>query len=247
MVNTLVEGSSLKAPQLIAFDADDTLWLNEPIYTDTQKKFNTIIQPFLTSCNPDEILYQTEMRNLKIFGYGIKGFVLSMIETAIEISNGKISSRDIGSIINLGKEMINHPVLVLDGVRETLNDLSQHYKLMIITKGDLFDQESKIARSGLVDKFSHIEIVTRKDSDIYSTILKKYKVTASQFLMVGNSLKSDILPVSDLGGHAVHIPYDTTWQHEEVDVHEIKQPYHVLENINHLSEYLEEYFDIPIG
>jgi putative hydrolase of the HAD superfamily len=242
-----VEGSRLKAPQLIAFDADDTLWLNEPIYTDTQNKFNTIIRPFLTSGSPDEILYQTEMKNLKIFGYGIKGFILSMIETAIEISDGKISSRDIGSIINLGKEMINHPVLILDGVRETLTDLSQRYKLMIITKGDLFDQESKIARSGLVDKFSYIEIVTRKDSDIYSAILKKYKVIANQFLMIGNSLKSDILPVCDLGGHAVHIPYDTTWQHEEVDVQAIKQPYHVLENISHLPEYLENYFDSPIG
>jgi putative hydrolase of the HAD superfamily len=118
---------------------------------------------------------------------------------------------------------------------------------MIITKGDLFDQESKIARSGLVDKFSYIEIVTRKDSDIYSAILKKYKVIANQFLMIGNSLKSDILPVCDLGGHAVHIPYDTTWQHEEVDVQAIKQPYHVLENISHLPEYLENYFDSPIG
>lgn len=243
-----MESVSLKPPHIIAFDADDTLWLNEPIYTDTQKKFNTIIEPFMASSNPDDILYQTELKNLKIFGYGIKGFILSMIETAIEISSGRISSEDIRSIINLGKDMISHPVLVLGGVRETLNDLSPQYPLMIITKGDLFDQESKIARSGLADKFSHIEIVTRKESDIYAAILKKYNVTADQFLMIGNSVKSDILPVCELGGHAIHIPYDTTWQHEEVEAQTAKfHSYHVLQNITQLPEFLKTNFDSPKG
>jgi putative hydrolase of the HAD superfamily len=204
----------------IAFDADDTLWVNETIFSEAQERCKSIASKFIA---PDELhsrLYAIELRNLEYFGYGIKGFMLSMIETLIEISNSKVSATDIHRIIDLGKEMIQHPVHLLDGVEETLEILSKEYELMIITKGDLFDQESKIARSGLADIFDKIEIVSDKTPTQYQKVLAKYGIDINHMCMVGNSVKSDILPICNLGGLAIHIPFHTTWVHEKVEPHE---------------------------
>lgn len=229
----------MKKIRTIAFDADDTLWVNEPIFTATQEKFKQIVAPFIENKNFDEQLYQTEIRNLSLFGYGIKGFMLSMIETAIEVSKGQISGSEIQKVIDLGKEMLLHPIEVLPNVRETIEMLKQEYELMVITKGDLFDQESKIARSGLADNFKYIEIVSEKDVASYRNILVKHKINIDEFLMIGNSLKSDILPICELGGKAIHIPFHTTWVHETVASHQVEGlKYEELADIGFLPNYL---------
>lgn len=201
----------------IAFDADDTLWVNEPIFTNTRLKFEELLSHYLTFDESLEAeLYEVEKRNLRLFGYGIKGFMLSMIESGLELTDYRLSGKDIQSIIDLGKEMLTHPVEVLPGIRETLEHLSKTYQLMIITKGDLWDQENKIARSGLADFFDIIEIVSEKDIKTYQEVLNRNQVNINEFLMIGNSLKSDILPICELGGRAIHIPFHDTWQHEVV-------------------------------
>lgn len=209
----------MKNIKTIAFDADDTLWVNEPIYNQTQERLKSLIEKFVTPEVLEQKLYQTEIKNLRLFGYGIKAFMLSMVETAIELSNGKISGEEIGRIIDLGKDMIEHPVQVLPNVKESLEQLQSDFELMIITKGDLFDQESKIARSGLADFFSKIEIVSEKDETSYKKVLSKHGIAIHEFIMIGNSLKSDVLPVFNIGGKAIHIPFHTTWQHETIEAH----------------------------
>ncbi len=201
--------------KFVAFDADDTLWHNETLFIETQGKFRQLLLQYHTEEWIAQRLYETEMKNLKHFGYGIKGFTLSMIETAIELSEGRIGGDEINQIIGFSKEMLKFPVEMLEGVKETVKKLSNTHKLLIITKGDLFDQESKIARSGLGDYFHHIEVVPRKTPDVYEKILSKQKITPESFMMVGNSLKSDVLPVATIGGTGVHIPYQTTWAHEK--------------------------------
>ena len=202
---------------VIAFDGDDTLWHNESIFSLTQERFRTLMREYAVE-NLDERLFATETRNLQLFGYGIKGFVLSMIETAIEVSDGRVRAADIQRIIDAGKSMLRHPVEPLDGVRETVELLRSHYRLMVITKGDLFDQESKVARSGLADLFWRIEIVSEKDERTYRRILRDGGIPAEEFMMVGNSVRSDILPVAALGAQAVHVPYRLTWAHERADL-----------------------------
>jgi len=201
---------------LIAFDADDTLWHSETLYTVTQDKFVHLLSAYRESDGIEAALYETELRNLCYYGYGIKSFTLSMIETAIQLTDGQIRGSDIREIINLAREMLRAPVKLLEGVGEVVLTLSESHPLMIITKGDLFDQESKLARSGLADYFTHVEVVTAKTGATYQALLNKYHITAGRFLMVGNSLKSDILPVLAVGGRAVYIPYHTTWVHEVV-------------------------------
>jgi len=224
---------------VIAFDADDTLWVNEPIYRKTEEQCKQILEPYLSPPELSEKLYETEMKNLKLFGYGIKSFTLSLIETAIELSDNQVSAGEIQKIIDLGKEMRQHPVELLPGVEETLRELEDEYKLMVLTKGDLLDQESKIARSGLDPHFDYIEIVSDKSTDTYSRLLSHYSIEPSNFLMVGNSLKSDVLPVCKIGGHAIHIPYHITWDHEEVDPDEAqKDGYHELDDISQLPDFL---------
>jgi putative hydrolase of the HAD superfamily len=204
------------AVEVVAFDGDDTLWHNERLFALTQERFQALLEPYAPGAAIDERLFATEMRNLRLFGYGIKGFVLSMIETAIELTEGRIAASDIQTLIESGKAMLQHPVELLDGVRETLDALRPHYKVMLITKGDLFDQESKIARSGLTDLFWRVEILSEKDVPAYRRILAASGVDPARFVMVGNSLRSDVLPVLELGGWAVHIPYHLTWAHEVV-------------------------------
>ncbi len=200
----------------IAFDADDTLWHNEPLFTDTQQRFRELLAAYHDPEWIADRLYETEMRNLQHYGYGIKSFTLSMIETAIELTEGRIKGSEIQEIVAFAKSMLEAPVNLLEGVEETIRDLSTSYPLVIITKGDLFDQESKIARSGLGDLFSRVEVVTEKSRSTYEAIARKLELEPSEFVMVGDSLKSDVLPVIDLGGHAIHVPYQTVWKHEVV-------------------------------
>jgi len=223
---------------LIAFDADDTLWHNETIYSLTQNKLKQLLSKYRNTDTLEDDLYATERRNLHYFGYGIKSFTLSMIETAIELTDGQIQGRDIEQIINFAREMLETPTQLLEHVEETIAALSKTHKLMIITKGDLFDQETKIAQSGLADYFTHIEIVSEKTAGTYQILLDKYNLNPSRFLMVGNSLRSDVLPAVEIGGRAVHIPYHITWQHETA-ANESQADYFELEHIGLLPGFIE--------
>ncbi len=223
---------------VIAFDADDTLWHNETLYLSTQETFKKILAKYLDAGVVEDALYETEIRNLAYFGYGIKSFTLSMIETAIELTDGEIRGRDVHQIIELAKDMLNSPIQPLEGAETTLALLSKKFPLMLITKGDLLDQESKTARSGLANYLTHIEIVSEKIPQTYRDIPARHNVEAARFLMVGNSLKSDVLPILAIGGRAVYIPYQTTWAHEVVNI-EDEQDYVELEHIGQLSVWLD--------
>jgi putative hydrolase of the HAD superfamily len=203
----------------IAFDGDDTLWHNERFFTVTQERFAELLRPYAGEAVLEK-LHATEMRNLRLFGYGIKGFTLSMVETAIEASEGDARTADIQAILEWGKEMLQNPIELLDGVQQAIETLRERYRLMLITKGDLFDQESKIARSGLADLFSQVEIVSEKDQQTYRRILARHSIAPEEWLMVGNSVRSDILPAIEIGARAVHIPYHTTWRHEHAELTE---------------------------
>jgi len=202
---------------MIAFDADDTLWHYERLYSQTQAKIASLLAPFSTSEEIDAHLNRVELDNVHLYGYGIKGFTLSMIEAATEIGNGRLSNKDIQNIIRYAKEMLVADIQLIESVSDIVSRLAKKYPLAIITKGDLFEQETKIARSGLESYFQQVEIVGQKTSEIYTRILGRSNVAPERFLMVGNSLRSDILPVLELGGNAVYIPSDTTWVHEMVE------------------------------
>jgi putative hydrolase of the HAD superfamily len=205
---------------LIAFDADDTLWHSEGVFVMSQEMFRSLLGPYLDNgVDLDARLAETELRNLAHFGYGVKGFTLSMIETAIEVTNGRVTAREIGELVERGKEMMAHPVELLPGVAETLALLSPRYHLALISKGDLLHQEQKLARSGLAELFDDVEILSEKDEAAYRRVLRRFGVEPSRFLMVGNSVRSDILPVLAVGGHAVHIPHEYLWAHEHVEDH----------------------------
>jgi putative hydrolase of the HAD superfamily len=228
--------------EVIAFDADDTLWHNEEIFYSTHDKFKELLSKYHDEEWIVERLYQTESRNILHFGYGVKGFTLSMIETAIELSENRISAAEIQSIIELGKEMMKAPVELLEGVKETIEQLAINFDLMMITKGDLFHQESKIARSGLARFFRRIEIVSEKDAGVYERITAKHSIAPQQFLMVGNSLKSDILPVVAMGGIAVHVPYKTEWIHERVAKEDLDgKSYFEIQHIGLLPDFLSQF------
>jgi putative hydrolase of the HAD superfamily len=202
----------------IAFDADDTLWHNETLFSFTQARFADLLAPYRDRADIEQSLYETEIRNLGHFGYGVKGFTLSMIETAIELTDGRIDGATINRLIGLAKEMLSAPVELLPGVADTVAALAdQGHHLMVITKGDLFDQESKVARSGLADLFAHVEVVSEKDPDTYRRLCQRRRLAPERLLMVGNSMKSDILPVLTIGGFAAYVPYHTTWAHERVE------------------------------
>ena len=201
---------------LVALDADDTLWHNEPLYTSARERFCALLSRYEPGGIPDERLHQVEMRNLQHFGYGVKGFVLSMIETAIELTDGRLDSGDVHAIIQFGHEMLAAPVTLLEGVPEAIEELAASLPLILITKGDLLHQETKLASSGLGHHFTGIEIVSEKNADLYRSVMQRYGVEPTRFVMVGNSLRSDILPALEAGGHAVYIPYEGTWVHEHV-------------------------------
>lgn len=201
---------------MIAFDADDTLWENMGTYMEGWAAFQRVIAPWAHEETSLARLQEVEIRNLRHFGYGIKGFTLSMIETAIEVTEGRIPATAIQALVDLGREMLAHPVDLLPGVQACLETLASRYPLMVITKGDLFDQEAKLARSGLAHHFRHLEVVSEKDPATYQRLLDRHGLDPARFLMVGNSLKSDILPVVRIGGHAIHVPHTHTWAHEEI-------------------------------
>ncbi|MBL9214525.1 MAG: HAD family hydrolase [Opitutaceae bacterium] len=207
----------MPAPLTIGFDADDTLWHNESIFEDVHQRYRSLLARYHEAAVVDRTLLATEKRNLELYGYGIKGFTLSAIETAIELTGGRISADEIRQLIALGRDMLEHPVRLLDGVPETLAAIAGQHRLMVITKGDLRDQERKLAKSGLAGHFPRVEIVSEKDTPTYTTLFRRHQIAPESFLMVGNSLKSDILPVLELGGAGVHVPYHLTWAHEQVD------------------------------
>ena len=202
----------------IAFDADDTLWVNETYFRDTEKKFFHLLKDFISEDQLIKELYHTEIQNIEIYGYGIKGFVLSMIETAWRVSQNKIQPTVVKKIIDLGKEMLNKPVELLPGVKDALKELSAKHKLIVATKGDLLDQERKLEKSGLANCFHHIEVMSEKKTENYQKLIQHLDIDTKDFLMIGNSVKSDILPVLELGGFAIHIPFHTTWIHEQEEV-----------------------------
>ena len=225
---------------LIAFDADDTLWHNETLYHHIQDRFKQVLARYHAPEGIEERLFATEMRNLEYYGYGIKSYVLSMIETAVELSGGRIQGDEVEEIVGFAKEMMDAQVELLEGVQEAVVELAGSYPLMLITKGDLLDQERKLRRSGLAPYFKFIEIISNKTKDTYVEIMARRRVVPERFLMVGNSLKSDILPVIDLGGYAIYIPYHLTWAHEFPEESELQdRRYFELDDIRLLPAFIE--------
>lgn len=211
-------------PEIIAFDADDTLFINEPYFEEAELKFCSLMQDYLSQKDISMAIYQAQINNLPLYGYGIKGYILSMIEAALEISNQRIPSKGIGKILDFGKDLLNKPIELIDGIEETLAYLHQKkYKIIVVTKGDLKDQHRKLHHSGLGRFFHHIEVMSDKQLMDYQKLLERLETEPSKFLMIGNSLKSDVLPVLALGGFAVHVPFHTTWLHEKID-HEVQHP-----------------------
>ena len=201
---------------LVGFDADDTLWRSEDYYREANTEFEAILgrRIDLADLAVHERLLAAERRNLRLFGYGAKGMTLSMIETAIEMAGDRIDSRDIAAIVALGKRVLEHPVDLLPGVRTAVEAVAARHPVVLITKGDLFHQEQKVRASGLADLFHRIEIVSEKDPPTYRRVLDEFDIDAGCFVMVGNSLRSDIAPVLALGGCGVYMPYHVTWAHE---------------------------------
>lgn len=224
---------------VIAFDADDTLWHDLPMFLATEEQFVELLSAYHTPEWIRERLFATEIKNLEHFGYGVKGYVLSMIETALDLTESRIGGAEVRRIVDWGHEMLRQPVQLLDGVRETVETLAGPYRLMLLTKGDLFDQESKLARSGLGDFFDAVEIVSAKNASVYRAIMSRHGVAPDRFVMVGNSLRSDVLPVLEAGGRAVHIPYESTWAHEYLDDADLAgKDFIALERIAQLPEWL---------
>lgn len=224
--------------KVIAFDADDTLWVNEPYYRQTEEQFYRLLGGYASQHELEQELLKTEIGNLTLYGYGIKGFVLSMMETALNISNNTISTEIVGKIIDLGKNMLNEPIELLDGVEEVLEALKSKYRLVVATKGDLLDQERKLKKSGLSHYFHHIEIMSEKDDANYIKLIRHLDIQPEELMMIGNSLKSDILPILNVGGHGTHIPYHITWAHEQIE-HSIEHDkFRSVTNIRDVLEFL---------
>jgi putative hydrolase of the HAD superfamily len=202
--------------QVIAFDADDTLWVNEPYFQQTELAFCQLLEAYLPVQEVSQELFKTEMKNLTLYGYGVKGFMLCMIETLSRVSNDSASILLVNKVIELGQALLQQPVNLLDGAEEVLRQLKSDFRLVVATKGDLLDQERKLRKSGLQNYFHHIEIMSDKQTGDYQKLLKHLDCNPENFLMLGNSIKSDILPVLELGGYAAHIPYHTTWAHEQI-------------------------------
>lgn len=226
---------------LVGFDADDTLWRSQDYFDDAQAQFEWIIAGYADLTDVGKRLYAYEARNLALFGYGVKGMVLSMVEAAVEITDARISATDIQRIVQLGKDLLRHPVEVLPGVREAVNAIAADYPVVLITKGDLFHQEAKVQGSGLADLFGRIEIVSEKNPATYARVLREFEIAPAQFLMVGNSLRSDIAPVLELGGWGVHVPYHVTWAHEaEAEVRHGGERMRSIDDIGQLRSALQE-------
>jgi len=202
--------------KVIAFDADDTLWINETYFREAEEAFAGLLSQYETKSEIDKAMFKTEIKNLAIYGYGIKGFVLSMIECALALSNYKLPQETIQKILDIGKEMLEKPIELLDGVEEVLQGLQGKYRLIVATKGDLLDQERKLEKSNLLQYFHHVEVMSDKKEKDYLKLVKHLDIVPAEFLMIGNSLKSDVLPLLNINASAIHVPFHTTWVHEEI-------------------------------
>jgi putative hydrolase of the HAD superfamily len=229
----------MKDIKIIAFDADDTLWVNEPYFREAELKFSQLMEDYAPGHTISKALYKTEIDNLRLYGYGIKGFMLSMIETALQVSQNTADLAVVQKSIEIGKELLEKPIELLDGVQEVLETLYGQYLLVVATKGDLLDQERKLKKSGLEHFFHHIEIMSDKQVSDYQRLVKRLGIAPEEFLMMGNSLKSDIMPVLQLGGYAVHIPYHTTWEHEKIDHHIYHPNFKTVASLKHILPYLQ--------
>ena len=204
--------------KIIGFDADDTLWINEPYFQDTEKLFCDLLSGYMPPEQASQELLKTEMKNIDLYGYGAKSFILSMIETAIHISNNQVSPENITKIISFGKELLSKPIVLLDGVKQVLEHLHQNgMKLVVASKGDLLDQERKLSKSNIGKYFHHVEIMSDKKESDYLKLLSHLEINPESFLMIGNSMKSDIIPVLNIGASAIYVPYHTTWQYEKAE------------------------------
>ncbi|MGB5608183.1 HAD family hydrolase [Eudoraea sp.] len=224
--------------KVVGFDADDTLWVNETYFREAEEKFADLLENYETKNKVDQELFKTEMNNLELYGYGIKGFMLSMIESAMELSNNHVPPQTLTEILNLGKEMIAKPVELLQGVEEVLQKLSRKYRLIVLTKGDLLDQERKLERSGLTKYFHHVEVLSDKKEENYKNLLDHLEINTNEFLMIGNSLKSDVIPILNIGAKAIHVPFHTTWAHEQVPMEEQTNNHLTLNTISDILKYL---------
>jgi putative hydrolase of the HAD superfamily len=224
--------------KVIAFDADDTLWHNESFFQETEKKFFALLENYLPQHTVARELLKTEIDNLPLYGYGIKAFMLSMIETAMRITDNTVPNETLVKIIGYGREILNQPVVLLDRIEDVLKALKDRYKLVMATKGDLLDQERKLKKSGLEHYFHHIEIMSEKKEDDFQKLIKHLDLKPDEFAMVGNSLKSDILPVLNLGGHAFHVPYHVVWAHERVEGEIQHERFARLETLHDLLQYV---------
>lgn len=239
---------SLSNIEIVAFDADDTLWENENFFRDAEKQFCHILKEFQADEEIMIKLFHVERENMEIYGYGIKAFILSLIETALLVSNQKVRPQQVDAIIRIGKNMLSKDVILLNGVQQVLQTLSSKYRLVVATKGDLLDQERKLKKSGLLKYFHHIEVMTHKKEENYQQLLNHLDVTANKFMMVGNSLKSDILPVINLGGFAAHVPYYTTWVFEQMDSNEIKsEQFFELKEIHDVLTLFKQVKTLPLN
>ena len=223
--------------KVIAFDADDTLWVNETYFRDAEHQFAKLLTAFETENKIEQELFKTEIRNLSLYGYGVKGFMLSMVECALEISNNNLNPALLNNILNIGKEMLEKPIELLEGVEEVLKALQGKYKLIVATKGDLLDQERKLEKSGLMKYFHHVEVMSEKKENDYKKLLSHLDIEAGELLMIGNSLKSDVLPLVKIGASAIHVPFHTTWAHEEVSA--IEQSTTAYTTVTSITEILK--------
>lgn len=229
----------MKDLKVIAFDADDTLWHNEAYFQEAEQKFWALLEDFLPQHTVSRELLKTEMQNIELYGYGIKAFTLSMIKTAIRVSNGAISTPVIEEIIGYGKDLLSKPVELIDDGEEVLEALKDKYRLVVSTKGDLLDQQNKLEKSGLERYFHHIEIVSEKNEKEFSKLIRHLDIQPNEFAMIGNSLKSDILPVLSIGGYGFHVPYYITWSHEKIDINIEHEQFRELTKIEDLLQYLK--------
>ncbi|TWR31676.1 HAD family hydrolase [Mucilaginibacter pallidiroseus] len=224
--------------KVVAFDADDTLWVNEPYFRQSEERFCALLGEYASLHELERELLKIEIDNLALYGYGIKGFMLSMIETAMKVSGNTVSTEVIGQIIDLGKQMLNQPIELLEGVEHVLEQLKGKYRLVVATKGDLLDQERKLRKSGLIHHFHHIEVMSEKDDANYLKLIKHLDIKPDELLMIGNSLKSDVLPVLNIGGYAVHVPYHITWAHEQIEDKIDNERFKSAESITEVLELL---------
>ena len=221
----------MESIKVIGFDADDTLWVNEPYYREAEDRFIGLISAYGVKEDIAAALFHTEIGNLKLYGYGIKAFILSLVECAIRLTGDRLRPGTVSEIIDIGKEMLQRPIELLEDVRGVLEALSPSYRLIVATKGDLLDQERKMKRSSISSFFHHIEVMSDKQEEHYRQLMDHLEISPDQFLMIGNSMKSDVIPPLAIGAWAIHVPFHTTWAHEEVNVDPVSERFFRVKGI----------------